>query len=146
MKAIIQTRLWVALSLLSLVLLLIGLNSQTFGSSFSDPRNTTDYLTASSTAYSITFGGGVNSTRVLATSSGPGGRVAVSVQANNCVSGGQLWINFNDVRAATTTSYSLAASSTVVFVDVLPVPFGSLRVTASSAACTAVVHEFRTQF
>lgn len=111
------------------------------GSSFDDQRVVGDKI-ASSTSYTLTWG--TSGSRIVATSTAPGTRVALTVQAMNCALGGQVWVEFNDIVAATNTSYLIgAASSTVTFGDDEPLPYGSVRAMASHANCTADVTEWR---
>src|SRR3972149_2213190 len=65
---------------------------------------------ASTTAYALTWG--AVATRIVATSTFENatsllpvtvGRTALTLQAVNCVAGGQIWLRFNDVPAATPT-------------------------------------------
>lgn len=106
---------------------------------------------ASSTSFSLTWGlnGGTRivatSTRNVATSLIPTtyGRTGLSLQAINCNAGGHVWVNFNDVGAATSTSLLVAASTTVVLGDTVPMVYGSINATASYGNCTLNVIEYR---
>lgn len=111
----------------------------TLGASFPDPR-TNVQMVASSTAWTLTSG--ASATRVVATSTTPGVRVALSFQTNNC-GVGIVYLNFNDFAGATSTGYQVTASSTVVFADTLPMVYGSVRAFSSLAGCTLLVNEFR---
>lgn len=107
---------------------------------------------ASTTAYALT--GNATATRIVATSTreaatatlpATANRLGVTLQTINCVSGGAVWIQFNDVHATTSTGYWLAASSTATFADSVPNVYGSIRASASNAACTLLVTEWRSE-
>lgn len=108
---------------------------------FPDPRTQSGEPIASSTSYTLT--GNAAATRVIATSSGPGSRIAITVQATHCAAGGNVWIEFNDLAATTATSYLVAGSSTRTFGDTEPLPYGSLRASAGIANCIADITEWR---
>lgn len=112
-----------------------------FGASYPDPRENPQSI-ASSSVISLTWGAA--SSRILATTTGKGGRTATAIQAINCGTNGQVWLAFNDFAAGTSTGYSLTGSSTLVLGQDIPMVTGSIRALASSANCSVLVNEFRT--
>lgn len=106
---------------------------------------------ASSTAFTLTWGAErrivATSTLAAATASIPktSGRSSLSFQTVNCGAGAQVWISFNDIAAATSTGYWLTGSSTLSFGDTFPMVNGSIRALASTASCTLLVNETRTE-
>ena len=118
----------------------------TFGADFPSQYNQSPAI-ASSTTYTLT-GGVVASTRIVATSSTAdaiGGRTGLTVENVFCGTSGHVWLNFGDVASATGTIYHLAASTTVTFGDTLPMVYGSIRASASTANCTVKVIEWRSE-
>jgi hypothetical protein len=105
---------------------------------------------ASTTAYSLAFS---VSTRVVATSTRydatggipeTSGRTGLTLQTINCptVNNG-VFLQFNDVAAATSTGMHMAASTTRTFGDEVPMVYGSIRAMSMSAGCTLLVTEYR---
>ena len=117
------------------------LTQQAYGASFPDPR-VANPAVASSTAYTLTWGG--TATRLVATSTSPGARLALSVQPVNCGTGGVVYLQHNDVAAATTTGFAVFATTTSTYADVVPVVSGSVRAMSAVANCTVLVTEWRT--
>lgn len=120
------------------------------GATFSTQAQT-DASYASSTAITLTWGRSFSvlgtSTNAAATATSPEtrGRTAVSFQIENCPAG-TVWLSFNDTPAATTTGYKLATTTPeVVFGDKVPMVYGAIRALASTATCTLLVNEFRSQ-
>lgn len=107
---------------------------------FPDPRQGADVI-ASSTAYTLTWG--APATRLVATSTGPGTRVALSLDATNCGTGGIVYLQHNDVPAATSTGKALTATTTMTYGDAVPMVRGSIRAMAAVASCTVLVTEWR---
>lgn len=109
--------------------------------SFPDPR-TNNPVIASSTAYTLVFGN--TPTRIVATTTGAGTRVGLSVQPTNCATGGVVFMQFNDQLAATSTGLAAYASTTETFSDSIPMVSGSIRAMAGYGSCTLLVTEWRT--
>lgn len=107
---------------------------------------------ASSTVYTLTWGASqrviATSTRMAATATLPAtaGRIGTTYQTINCGTGGAVWLQFNDVAAATSTGYWLAASSTVTLSDAIPNVNGTIRALASTASCGLLVTEYRSEY
>lgn len=104
---------------------------------------------ASTTAYSLTWG--TTATRIVATSTRADatttlpetyGRTSLTLQPINC-SSGSVYVQFNDVAAATSTGLWINASSTETFGDNVPMITGSIRAMAASGNCTLLVTETR---
>lgn len=108
---------------------------------FPDPR-INNPMVASSTAYTLTFG--ATATRIVATTTGPGTRTALTVQPVNCGTGGVVYLQHNDVVAATSTGIAVFATTTATYADGFPVVSGSIRAMSAVATCTLLVTEFRT--
>jgi len=116
---------------------------------------------ASTTAVTLTFGATARrvistSTRQAAVGENPATaqRSAISFQTTNCATAGRVWLQFNDVAAATTTGFLVNSTSTatsVTGVDTLtlgqdaPLPWGSITALASDANCTLLITEWRTE-
>lgn len=126
--------------------------TSTFGAEFPQASNSPKQY-ASNTATTLTWG--ATATRVVSTSTrnAAGGgidvatanRSAVTFQARNCVSTGGIWLNFNDVAAATNTGYFLGASTTLTFADAVPSVYGSVTAAATHANCVLHTTEWRTE-
>ena len=108
---------------------------------FPDPRTGAPII-ASSTAYALTWG--ATATRIVATTTGPGTRVGLTVQPVNCSPGGVVYLQHNDVVAATSTGMAVFATTTATYSDGIPIAFGSIRAMAAVASCTLLVTEWRT--
>lgn len=107
---------------------------------------------ASSTAITLTWGQSVNvvgtSTFTAATTLLPAtaGRTGLTVQTVNCQPNSEVWLQFNDVNAATTTGMWLAASTTRTFSQDVPMVYGAIKALASTNNCTLMVTEWRSQY
>ena len=106
---------------------------------------------ASSTATAL--GWGVN-TRVVSTSTreeaaggipATVGRASITFQTTHCAAGGAVFLQFNDIPAATTTGYLLTASSTVTLGQDIPMYNGSIRALSYNGACTLLTTENRSE-
>jgi len=130
-----------ALVLGLVVLGAIWLTKPALGAQFPDPRLSLS-VTASTTAYSLTWG--ATATRIVATSTPDGTRVALELQPVNCGTGGVVYLAYGDKVAATSTGSAVFASTTMVYGDQAPIVAGSVRAMSAVASCTLLVTEYRT--
>jgi hypothetical protein len=131
-------------SRLIIAMLIIAVLAVTFSiaraASFPDPRTEVTKIASTTT---ITLAAGA-SVRIIATSTTPGARVALSLQAINCAATGYVSINYNDVSAVTGTANAIYGSSTpTVLGDTLPMAYGSIQASGAVAGCTLLVTQFR---
>lgn len=107
---------------------------------------------ASTTTYTLTAGTAqqvlATSTRYAATADRPAtaGRTAVTVQAINCGTNGNVWLRFADVTPAANQGVYMTGSTTITFGDSVPVGYGALRAIAATANCALSITEFRTEY
>lgn len=135
--------------LAGIAVLAVALATFTWVSAATFPRQSDQPTSiASSTTYAVAQSSiAIVATSTYANSTGTSpvttGRTAVSVQTVNCGAGAAVYLSFNDVPAAATTGYLLAASSTVTFGDGVPMVYGTIRAFSVFANCSLLVTEFR---
>lgn len=140
---------------ISLAVAFLWYSTTTFGAEFPQASNSPKQY-ASNTATTLTWG--ATATRVVSTSTrnaaGGGidvataGRSGITFQARNCgatAGAGGIWLNFNDVAAATNTGYFLGASTTLTFSDDVPIVNGSVTAAATHGTCVLHTTEWRTE-
>ena len=150
-KKIYLTGILVSIALLA-VASLIGAAQQAAGADF--PQQSAQSRThASSTAFTLTWGTSrsilATSTRNAASATLPAtaGRSGATFQAL-CPGQAEVWLQFNDIAAATTTGINLSATTTrsITFSDAVPNVYGAVKALASINNCTLLVTEWRTEF
>lgn len=109
-------------------------------SGFNDPREGEEHI-ASTTSTVLTWG--APPVRIVSSSSPPGTRTALTFKAIDCGTNGNVWINFEDKLAATSTTFLIGATTTQTMNADFPYTRGSITALASSANCRINVTEWR---
>lgn len=108
-------------------------------------NQTYTYLSASSTAYTVT-----TASQLLLASSTPTKRVAATFQTVNCTAGGTLYLRLGAGAAATAaTGIAVTGSSTLAFKDYGESPVivqGTVTGIVDVGTCTVLVNEWRNRF